>query len=200
MVSEGAQGTGGQVRIVAMENPDLTGPPRGRAADVQPAEVFLAERALLRKVVAGLGLSAGDAEDVLQTVSLKCLDHEAVFVDRCQCRRWLIRVTTNECITEHRRVRRFRRHAGRIAERRSRSTARGPAENAVSSERIAVVQAALRDLDEAYLRPLVLRYFGDLSSAEIGEILDMPAATVRAVLCRGRMALAKALMKRGVER
>ena len=188
------------MRIVATENVDLTGPPRGRPADVKPAEVFLAERALLRKVIAGLGLPAGDAEDVLQTVSLKCLDHEAVFADRRQCRRWLIRVTTNECITEHRRARRFRRHAGRIAEHRSRSTAGGPVESTVSSERIEVVQAALRDLDEAYLRPLVLRYFADLSSAEIGEILDMPAATVRTVLCRGRMALAKALMRRGIER
>jgi len=188
------------VQIVAQENVDLTGPPRGKPADVKPAEVFLAERALLRKVIAGLGLPAGDAEDVLQTVSVKCLNHETVFADRCQCRRWLIRVTTNECITEHRRTRRFRRHAGRIAKRRARSVNRGPVESVVSSERIEVVQAALRDLDEAYLRPLVLRYFGDLSSAEIGEILEMPAATVRAVLCRGRMALAKALMKRGVER
>ena len=59
---------------------------------------------------------------------------------------------------------------------------------------------ALRDLDDGLLRPLVLRYFCDLTSAEIGEILALPAPTVRSLLHKGRLALAKALMKRGVER
>lgn len=70
----------------------------------------------------------------------------------------------------------------------------------MSAERLAAVHKALSDLDDGLLRPLVLRYFCDLTSAEIGEILDMPAPTVRSTLCKGRMALAKALMKRGIER
>lgn len=188
------------MRIVAVENADLAGPPRETPADVKPAQVFLAERALLRKIVAGMGLRAGDAEDVLQTVSVKCLSRATTFANRRQCLRWLIRVTTNECITEHRRVRRFRGHAGKIAKRRSQVTASGPVKSAVSAEQLTAVQEALREIDEGLLRPLVLRYFCDLTSAEIGEILDMPAPTVRSMLCKGRLALAKALMKRGIER
>lgn len=185
---------------MAIDNADLAGPPRGQPANVEPAQVFLAEKALLRRVVAGMGLRAGDAEDVLQTVSLKCLRHARAFTDRDACRRWLIRVTTNECMTEHRRVRRFRRHAGKLIEGRRQFRPDGPIESALSAERLAAVQEALENLDDGLLRPLVLRYFCNLTSAEIGATLDMPAPTVRSMLCKGRLALAKALMKRGIER
>ena len=125
---------------------------------------------------------------------------QASFANRCQCRRWLIRVTTNECLTEHRRIGRFRKHAAGIVEHRPRPTANGPVQNVVSSEQLEAVQGALRELDDEFLRPLVLKYFCDLSSAEIGETLDMPASTVRSLIRKGRLALARALMKRGIER
>ena len=188
------------MRIVATENAESTGSSDNRAARVRPAEVFLAEAALLRKVIAGMGLRAADAEDVLQTVSIKCLDHPSAFAERAECRRWLIRVTMNECVTEHRRRRRFHRHAAGIAERGRGLAANGPAQDAISLEQRDAVQGALHDLAGELLQPLVLRYFCDQSSAQIGEILSLPASTVRSALCKGRMALAKALMKRGIER
>ena len=188
------------MRTTAMDNSELSGSANGDRADIKPAEVFLAETPLLRKGVAGLGLRAGDADDVLQTVSLKCLNHATAFANRRQCRRWLIRVTTNECLTEYRRLGRFRKHAPGIVEHRPRPAANGPVQSAVSSERLEGVREALRDLDDEFLRPLVLKYFCDLSSAEIGETLDMPASTVRSLIRKGRLALAKALTKRGIER
>lgn len=199
-VDEESQCTGGQVRIVAAENVESTGPSGSETARMKPAEVFLAEAALLRKVIAGMGLRAADAEDVLQTVSVKCLDPFCAFAERTQCRRWLIRVTMNECVTEHRRRRRLRRHATGMAEHGRGPAANDPAQDAISSEQGDAIQAALRDLPDELLQPLVLRYFCDQSSAEIGEILSLPASTVRSALCKGRMALARALMKRGIER
>jgi len=188
------------VRIVATENAESTGSSDNRAARVRPAEVFLAETDLLRKVIAGMGLRSGDAEDVLQTVSIKCLDHASAFAEPSQCRRWLIRVTMNECVTEHRRRRRFRRHATGIAKHGRGLAAKDPAQDAISSEQRDAVQGALHDLADELLQPLVLRYLCDQSSAQIGEILSLPASTVRSALCKGRMALARALMKRGIER
>ena len=188
------------MRVVATENSDFAGSAGGNLAQIKLAEVFLAERALLRKVVAGMGLHAGDADDVLQTVSVKCFNHTTAFADRRGCLQWLIRVTTNECVTEHRRRRRFRRHAADIVEHRPQATPNGPVESIVSSEQLEGVQEALRDLDDELLRPLVLRYFCDLSSAQIGDILELPASTVRSMLRQGRTALAKALMNRGIER
>ena len=187
------------MRIVAKDNLDAAKPTDGNLATViKPAEVFLAEVALLRKMIAGLGLRGGDVEDVLQAVSLKCLNHTPVFADRCQCRRWLIRVTTNECISEHRRVGRFRRHVPGIVEHRPRTVPSGPIESAISSEQLEAVREALQGLDDQFLRPLVLKYFCDLSSAEIGATLDMPASTVRSLIRKGRLALARALTKRGI--
>lgn len=188
------------MRIVANDNLDAAKSTGGDLATVKPAEVFLAETALLRKVIGGLGLRANDADDVLQAVSVKCLNHATAFADRRQCRRWLIRVTTNECLTEHRRVLRFRRHVADIVERRLRPATSGPLQIAVSSEQLEAVQEALRDLDDELLKPLVLKYFCDLSSTEIGQTLHMSASTVRSLLRKGRLALAKALMKRGIER
>jgi RNA polymerase sigma factor (sigma-70 family) len=188
------------VRIVTAENSESIGPTRGEMTSFKPAEVFLAETALLRKVIAGTGLRASDAEDVLQAVSVKCLSHAAAFADRSQCRRWLIRVTMNECVTEHRRRRRFRRRAADVAENRPAPGAKDPAQDAISSEQRNAVREALCGLDDALLRPLVLKYSCGLSSAEIGQILSLPASTIRSALCKGRMALAKALVKRGIER
>ena len=184
---------------MAMDNSDAAEPNGPNRAAVKPAEVFLAETALLRKIAAGLGLRGGDIEDVLQTVSVRCLDRMTAFANRDQCRRWLIRVTTNMCITEYRRTKRFRQHAAGIGKRRPQRPVKSPVESAVSAEQVEAIQQALGELDDAYLRPLVLRYFCDLSSTEIGKTLDMPAATVRGMLRRGRLALARALMKRGIE-
>jgi RNA polymerase sigma-70 factor, ECF subfamily len=188
------------VRIEAKDNSDSTTSVDGAEATVKAAEVFLAEATLLRKVVAGLGLFGNDADDVLQAVSVKCLNHTPTFGNRSQCRRWLIRVTTNACVTEHRRTGRFRRHKEGIGKHRRRSDPTGPVDNAISTERTEAIRQALHEMDDTLLRPLALRYFCNLSSAEIGETLDMPAATVRSLLYKGRLALAKALMKRGIQR
>ena len=168
---------------------------------IRPAEVLLGETARLRRVIAGMGLGVADAEDVLQVVSVKCLNGSPRFADRRQCLRWLIQVTTHECITEHRRRSRFRRRAEDLLRGASSQDPRiGPLERAEASERFEAVQGALRDLDEAVLRPLVLRYFSDLTSTEISELLGMPASTVRSTLRQARMALAKTLMNRGIDR
>ena len=70
-----------------MENSELRGRAGGEPARIEPAKVFLAQTALLRKVIAGLGLSGSDADDILQSVSVKCLSHATAFADRHQCRR-----------------------------------------------------------------------------------------------------------------
>lgn len=44
-------------------------------------------------------------------------------------------------------------------------------------------------LPEKYRIPIYLHYYEDYSSEEIGQILHMPAATVRTRLARGRKQL-----------
>jgi RNA polymerase sigma-70 factor (ECF subfamily) len=56
---------------------------------------------------------------------------------------------------------------------------------------------ALDHLPRRYRIPIILRYFEDLNSAEIGQRLAAPAATVRSWLLRGNRLLKRHLEQRG---
>lgn len=176
--------------------------PESRKPSPRLVEVFLRERERLRRVAAGMGLDRADAEDVLQDVSIKVLRYEGTFEDDAGMTRWLIRTTVNRCLTEHRR--RFRHGASRILKRRpdlvERLAAdRGGADRLGLSEELEIVRRTLLELDPALLPAMVLRYFCDLKSNEIAEILEWNASTVRGRLREARMILAGKLLQRGIE-
>ena len=148
-----------------------------------------------------MGLGASDVEDVLQDVSVKALKGPVNSQSKEQGVRWLTRITLNRCLTEHRRRRTFKRHAGEILKRHSANDAASEptAEEIIRAEELEIVRASLQKLDDSLLAPMVLRYFCDLNSMEIADILDLPASTVRSRLRDARMVLARDLLKRGVE-
>lgn len=59
------------------------------------------------------------------------------------------------------------------------------------------VRQALQALDAGTRTLLVLRYFADFDSSEIGRIMQLPRATVRGRLCRARRKLADRLRQTG---
>jgi RNA polymerase sigma-70 factor (ECF subfamily) len=148
-----------------------------------------------------MGLGASDVEDVLQDVSVKALKGFGKLQSKEQGIRWLITVTVNRCLTEHRRRKRFAGRACEILKRRSeiRASTKATDEKVIQAEELDIVRENLQKLDGALLGPLVLRYFCDLNSKEIADILDLPASSVRSRLRDARMILAKDLLKRGVE-
>ena len=170
-----------------------------RSSESNFVDVFLAELGRLKRIVAGMGLSASDGEDVLQDVSMQALRRAG----KCQTKednvRWLIKVTVNRCLIEHRRRRSFRRRASEILKRRSETKTDPTAEKVIVAEELEIVRESLQKLDETLLMPMVLRYFCDLNSREVGEILAMSPSTVRSRLREARMILAKRLIERGVE-
>jgi RNA polymerase sigma-70 factor (ECF subfamily) len=181
------------------------------AAEVDPAsgeestesgliEVFAAELGRLKRIVAGMGLSASDGEDVLQDVSIRALKPSATFENRQDCVRWLIKVTVNRCLMEHRSRKTFRRQAREILRRReeSKETVKATVEKAIVAEELEIVRESMKDLDDSLLAPMVLQYFCDLNSSEVGRILGLNPSTVRGRLHDGRMILAKWLLERGV--
>jgi len=173
-------------------------PASKRSSESSFVDVFLAELGRLKRIVAGMGLSASDAEDVLQDVSVQALKWAGKFQSRGLSVRWLIKVTVNRCLTEHRRRRCFRRRASEILKRRSETKTDSTAEKVIVAEELEIVRESLQGLDETLLMPMVLRYFCDLNSREIGEILGLSPSTVRSRLREARMILAKQLVKRGV--
>ena len=169
-------------------------------------DVFTAELGHLKRIIAGMGLNASDGEDVLQDVSIRALkqkrgDSQTDLSSREDNVRWLIKVTVNRCLMEHRRRRTFSRHAQEILKRRqkAKTASRATDEKVIIAEELEIVRESLKKLDDSLLAPMVLRYFCDLNSKEIGEILDISPSTVRSRLREARMILAKGLLERGVE-
>ena len=163
-------------------------------------DIFFAELGRLKRIVAGMGLNISDAEDVLQDVSIRAFEHSGRYEDRQDCVKWLIKVTVNECLMEHRRRKSFLKRTGEILKKRLEiRISKTTDEKVIVAEELEIVRACLKKLDDSLLVPLVLQYFCNLNSKEIGRILELNPSTVRSRLRDGRMILAKELLERGIE-
>ena len=166
---------------------------------MKAVDILQAEEALLRRLVAGAGLVGMDADDVLQEVSLKALQTTKSWLERHDCVRWLVRVTLNACMTEHRRQGVARRHVSGLWKRQqARPSPRSGASRVMDREQLTLIHEALNQLEQSLLIPLVLRYFCDMNSREIGQLLNISAEAVRGRLYQGRLRLAKTLTKGGL--
>jgi RNA polymerase sigma-70 factor (ECF subfamily) len=183
-------------------NPDLTvklNQIAGQQTSNSKLGVFFAEIGRLKRIVAGFGLSASDGEDVLQDVSIKALERSGENRTSQEYIRWLIKVTANRCLTEHRRRRSFRRNARKILMHRTKNNTGSIDEKTILAEELEIVRQSLKKLDDSLLVPVILRYFCDCNSSQIAEILDLKSSTVRSRLREARMKLAKQLLEQGVE-
>ncbi len=171
----------------------------GEAMDLNLVEIFLVQQSRLMQIVGGMGLNAADAEDVLQDVSIKAMQNSAKFDTKNDGFKWLVKVTVNECLAEHRRRKSFRKNANEILERKSQSQNNSGDKSAIDAEELEIVQQSLKKLDDDLLGPVVLRYFCDMNSNEISEILEQNPSTIRGRLRDARMILAKTLLERGIE-
>jgi RNA polymerase sigma-70 factor, ECF subfamily len=160
-------------------------------------DILFRETNRLKRVSAGLGLWGPDADDIIQQVYLKVRQEPDKTWTSEEATRWLIRVTTNECLMEHRRRKRFRLSVRQLLSRRPAPAL--PDGSAIHEEELQMVRQALQELDDSLIGPLALRYFSGLDSTEIGQILGLPPATVRSRLRDARLILARRLMQKGME-
>jgi RNA polymerase sigma factor (sigma-70 family) len=168
--------------------------------------IFSSKLPQLKRIIAGMGLSASDSEDILQDVSIRALEQQKsnsriALLSREDCVKWLIKVTVNRCLMEHRSRRTFQRKAHEILKKQEQAgtISKGTDEKAIVAEELEIVRESLQKLDDSLLAPMVLRYFCDLNSRDIGEILALSPSAVRTRLREARMILAKKLLERGVE-
>lgn len=119
-----------------------------------------------------------DADDVAQDVFLKLLKSDGNFESWEHLRRWLIRVTINECKSL------FRKPWRRVEDIENLTDSLLAAQD----ETKAVLSDVMR-LPERFRIPIVLYYYLGFSTSEIAELLHVPAATVRTRLARGRSKL-----------
>lgn len=145
-------------------------------------------RDALRVAQAMLG-SPTEADDVVQEAMMKAYRALDRFRAEAPLRPWLLRIVANEA----RNRRRSAGRRGRLAERVaavagvavSGSAVSGSAESvALVDERAREVLRALGRLRAADREVIVLRYFAELSEAEMASALGCPAGTVKSRLSR----------------
>jgi RNA polymerase sigma-70 factor (ECF subfamily) len=152
----------------------------------------------LGRLACALGVTPGRVEDTLQEVYLIAWQKQPQAADRIGLRRWLYRVTTNRCHLEHRRRTRRRRFLHSLAKLWKGASEGGDAADAAArDEERELVRRALDGLKPPLRSVLVLRYFAQLDSKEIGRILELPDSTVRSRLRAARRQLAAALKQMG---
>ena len=163
-------------------------------------EVLFAEQGRLKRIIAGMGLSTSDGDDVLQDAAVRAMNHSGSFESREDGVRWLTKVTVNRCLMEHRRRASFQRQAHEILKRGPDGEVASNAadDKAMVAEELEIVRESLKQLDASLLAPMVLQYFCGFDSTEVGRVLGLNPSTVRGRLREGRMILAGRLLERGV--
>ena len=148
-----------------------------------------------------MGLGAEEGEDILQDVYLEATQRPPRHRRGEKARRWLMRVTINRCLSEFRQNKQHQKAAKKVLKQRSeiKNTPLGPDKQAINTEEIEAMKQCLSEMDESIQVPIIMKYFCELKSNEIGEILELKPGTVRKRLCKGRIILAEALLRKGIK-
>jgi len=137
-----------------------------------------------------------EAIDVAQEVFIKSMREKRFFDDEFKMKAWLYRVTSNLCFNLVRDRRRRAAILDTIPIKRSADPKQ--IELVFQTERQAEVLAALDLLTENHRKILMLRYYSDLSYAEISDALDIKLGTVMSRLSRAKRQLMEAMDEVGV--
>ena len=147
-----------------------------------------------------------DAEDVTQTVFMKLLEAEEGFRDEEHLRRWLIRVTVNECKNLWKSS--WRRSVGLFGDtdeeaqspydfqgytQRGRRRGMPPKVPEFEEQRQSALYEAVMALPKDYRIVVHLFYYEDYRTGEIAELLHIREQTVRTRLVRARHKLKQRL-------
>lgn len=135
-----------------------------------------------------------EAGDATQQVFVKLLTHIGSFRGDSEFPTWLHRLVVNTCLDGSRR----RKSQERFTEPEELARVADPAshdEDLARREMAVRVQAAVSSLPPKLRMPVVLRYFEELSYAEMAEALQCSAGTVASRLNKGHKLLAEKLAK-----
>lgn len=133
-----------------------------------------------------------EAEDAAQEIFVRIYRQLGRYDMERKFSTWTLAIATNYCIDQLRRRRmQFVPLENIIPWARARES--GPEGEALSSESRDEMQRLLKRLPEKYRAPLVLRYWEELSCAEIAEILGVPEGTIKTQIHRARKQLGKML-------
>jgi len=131
------------------------------------------------------------ASDVTQQVFLKLFSRIGQFQGESEFSTWLYRVTTNACVDEQRKRRRFLPFGAAVF---TEPRARGAQEERVAgAELTSTVARAVASLKPKLRVVMLLKYFEELSYEEIAAAVGCSPGTVASRLNRGHKILARKL-------
>jgi RNA polymerase sigma-70 factor (ECF subfamily) len=164
-------------------------------SEIDLASLVEAYSGLLFRVAHSLLRSRSEAEDVVQDVFVRVLEHRSSLPEVRDMRVWLVRIAWNLAIDRRRRIRpdqmddRFA--AGLAANARAADQAFGDA------QRISAVLNEIARLPRAERQVLLLSALEELETAEIAEVMRKTESAVRALLFRARTRLHNRLDQEG---
>ncbi|UCG47591.1 MAG: RNA polymerase sigma factor [Phycisphaerales bacterium] len=141
----------------------------------------------LRALVYGVVCDAADVDDVLQDICVRVIGKIGTLREPERFRPWLAVVARNQAL-QYRRDKGHRpaRLDEELAERQCDGRGAHFVDSMEQAEQCRLILEALRGLPAKYREVFVLGYTGDLTYAQIGEILDVPVTTVQIRLVRAR--------------
>jgi len=158
------------------------------------SRLYEAHRVAVHAYLVGRTADRQSAADLLQDVFLRVWQHmESVSgMPDDQQRAWVFTVARNLSVDAHRQSLAL---AGTVAALAREPASQPPPASAMvlAAERVAVVGEAIRRLPEQERVTLTMAAAGEMTSAQIGAALGVPAGTVRYRLSMARHALAEAL-------
>jgi RNA polymerase sigma-70 factor, ECF subfamily len=146
---------------------------------------------LLFRVVNSVLRSSTEAEDVVQDVFLRVLEHRQSLDQVRDMRLWLVKVAWNLALDRKRRKR-----PDQLDEAFAQSLAGAtmPADTAMeAAQRFSTVLREIERLPKAERHVLLLSAVEELSTSEIANVLDRSESAVRALLSRARARLRERL-------
>ena len=167
-------------------------------SEVDLASLVETYSALLFRVAHSVLRSPTEAEDVVQDVFVRVLQHERSLPEVRDVRVWLVRIAWNLALDRRRRIRPEQIDT-QFAERLAGSSV--PADQALEdSQQMAAVLHELERLPKAERHVLLLSAVEELGTRELAEVLGRSESAVRALLFRARARLRERLEKGGYAR
>jgi RNA polymerase sigma-70 factor (ECF subfamily) len=127
-----------------------------------------------------------EARDVVQEAFARALEALPRTRPRLRFRAWIYRITTNLCL---RQLHRRRRWVPGDCAARQRDPGQDPEQASRRAQRVALLSRALQAMPERYRRILLLREQQDLSYEELARTLDLDRNRVKVTLHRARARL-----------
>lgn len=172
--------TDDEIKAIAAEDPR-------QAADL----VIRKYRNPLYHHAAGILKDSEEAIDVTQEVFIRAMRERRFWDADFKIKAWLYRVTTNLCFN----LVRNRKRRAAILETvpQPKTTDAHQVDTIFQGERQSSILKAMESLTESHRKILMLRYYGDMSYAEVADTLDIKLGTVMSRLSRAKGRLMEAL-------